>query len=485
MRTIMKINSLKPGFGRILCLSIMAMLMMNQVAFSQNDDCDCKVTFDHMIEKLEANYIGLKHFEAKGKGPEYESRKKEFSAKSSGIKGPDCAAFLQDFLDYFEDGHLYVIERPQYEGEKLDSVHRKIETKRKTVEALQKTLASQKAQGDDPVVGTYKDDVSEFIVIKEDDAYVLYIAESKNEQVKPGEVKAFFKPVGDRFRGTYYTYGHVPRFGKAGLYKENTLLRIESSILIKTDTEFKRELGMANFEGTEWPTVQKLDEDNVLLSIPRFSVSRDVWNRVTKENKDVLRNAKNLIVDIRGNRGGNAIYFSIFNLFADSEMPGGQGHVLASEDNLTYFKRNLQYSKKIYQPVVDAIESNMGEIVDGPLYPKRNYRRLKSSKIENVAILTDEACMSAAESFIIHARQNSTLVKTFGSPTDGVIDYTSVNAVKLESGRQNILLGYPTSSLHKQIPENGYNKTGIVPDVPIDTSVKDKVAFIMEYYKSN
>ena len=53
MRTIMKINSLKPGFGRILCLSIMAMLMMNQVAFSQNDDCDCKVTFDHMIEKLD------------------------------------------------------------------------------------------------------------------------------------------------------------------------------------------------------------------------------------------------------------------------------------------------------------------------------------------------------------------------------------------------------------------------------------------------
>ena len=127
----------------------------------------------------------------------------------------------------------------------------------------------------------------------------------------------------------------------------------------------------------------------------------------------------------------------------------------------------------------------MGQIVDGPLYPKRNYKKRKKSRVENVAILTDEACMSAAESFILHCKQNSTLVKTFGSPTNGVIDYTSVNAVLLESGNQNIYFGYPTSSLHQRIPDDGFNKTGMLPDVPIDPSVKDKVAFIMNYYKTN
>lgn len=475
-------NYLAPSSWRIICFYLMAMLSTDQAAIAQSGDCDCEVTFNQLIEKLEANYIGLKHFRAKGKGAEYEARKADFASRAPGVKGPDCAAFLQNFLDYFEDGHLYVIERPQYEGSKLDSIHAKIDAERKTVEELQATLAVQKNEGGDRVIGTYKDHVSEFTLIRENDAYALYITRSTNEQVMPGEVKAIFKSVGDRFRGTYYTYGHMPRFMKAGLYKENTLLRIESSILIKTDTEFKRELGMADFEDTSWPTVQKLDEDNVLLSIPKFSVSRDDWNRITKDHKELLRNAKNLIIDIRGNRGGNAIYFSIFNLFADSEMPGGQGHVLASADNLAYFKRNLKFSKKIYQPVVDAIEAKMGEIVDGPLYPKRNYRRLKSSKVENVAILTDGACMSAAESFIIHSRQNSSLVKTFGSPTDGVIDYTSVNAVRLESGRQNILFGYPTSTLSTE-PEGRYNQTGMLPDVPIADSVKDKVAFIMAYYK--
>lgn len=466
----------------LLCLILLASTLKSTEVMAQDEDCDCKVAFDHLIEKVEANYIGLKHFEEKGKGPEYERRKAEFSGKAANVSGPDCAAFLQSFLNYFEDGHLYVIERPQYEGAKLDSINAKIEAEIKPVGELEQTLAKQKAAGDDPLIGKYKDQNSEFILIKDGEKYRLYITETKEDNIKPGEVKAFFKRTDRGLRGTFYSYGHMPRFMKGNLYKQGTLLRIESSIFIKTDAESKRELGMVNFEGTDRPTIQKLDEENVLLSIPKFSVAYEHWKQVTKENREVLKNAKNLIVDIRGNRGGNAIYFSIFNLFADSEMPGGQGHALASEDNLAYFKRNLQYSKKIYQPVVDAIQQNMGEVVDGPLYPKRNYRRLKSSKIENVAILTDEACMSAAESFIIHARQNSTLVKTFGSPTDGVIDYTSVNAVRIKSGRQNILLGYPTSTLSTST-EGGYNKTGIVPDVPIDEAVKDKVAFIMEYYK--
>jgi len=464
-----------------LCLFMCAALL-NPV-YAQKGDCDCEETFDQMIVKLEANYIGLKHFEAKGKGPEYEARKATFSEQSASVRGVDCAAFLQQFLDYFEDGHLYVIERPEYEGEKLDSIKAKISREKRSVEELQNLLKAQKAEDADLAIGTYRDHTSHFILVKERGEYKLYITESTNENVQPGELKASFKAVDGRFRGTYYTYGHLPRFMQGGLYKEGTLLRIESLILIKTDTEFEREVGMVNFDNTNWPTVQKLDSENVLLYIPRFSVDNKVWKDLIQENRKLLESAKNLIVDIRGNRGGNAIYFSIFDLFADSEMPGGRGEVLASQDNFEYFSRNLQYSKKIYQPVVDAIEQNMGQVVDGPLYPKRKYKRKKSSKIENVAILTDEACMSAAESFIIHSKQNSTLVKTFGSPTEGVIDYTSVNAVRLKSGRQNILFGYPTSTLHKQIPNNGYNPTGMVPDVPIAASVKDKVSYIIDYYK--
>ena len=392
------------------------------------------------------------------------------------------------FLDFFDDGHLYVIERPVYSQDQLDSIGFALREAKVDVEALEVTLSNQlwesKRAEQDQLIGKYNDGVSDLIVIKEGTWSNAYIVETSHENVVVGELKARFQEMNRTLRGVFYTYTHTPLFMKGGLYKDGMLLRVESSIWIKTGSDQQRELNAVNFEDTNFPTIQKIDDDNVLFTIPRFSVDNKVWRALVKEKRQLLLGAKNLIFDIRGNRGGNAIYLQLFNLFSDQEMPGGQGHVLASEDNLKYFERNMQYSKKIYEPVVMAIKENMGEVVDGPLYPKRNYRRDKRSKIEHVAILTDHACMSAAESFIIHAKQVSTLVQTFGSPTDGVIDYTSIGSVVLRaSGSQKIIFGYPTSTLHKDIPENGYNRTGIIPDVPIQKEVKDKVAFIMDYYK--
>ncbi|MEM7110542.1 MAG: S41 family peptidase, partial [Bacteroidota bacterium] len=120
----------------------------------------------------------------------------------------------------------------------------------------------------------------------------------------------------------------------------------------------------------------------------------------------------------------------------------------------------------------------------GPLYPKKRFKPA-NTKIRNVAILTDQGCMSAAESFILHSKRASTKVLTFGDRTAGVIDYTSVNTLPLHSGKQNIYFGYPTSTLHKEIPDKGYNRTGIIPDVPIPAKVKDKISYILDYYNVN
>ncbi|MCE7990680.1 MAG: hypothetical protein HEP71_01815 [Roseivirga sp.] len=467
---------------RIIGVLVVLAVVSGKTTLGQETECDCEATFIQMTEKLEANYIGLRHFQQRDKGPEYEQRKTKYAVKSGTVTGENCAEFLQEFLDYFQDGHLYVIERPKFEEAKMAAIEAKIEQERVDIVELREKLKVQKASNpDDEVLGEYKDGTSEFIIVKEGKVYNAYIVSSKNESVSPGEIKASFSPAVQGFRGTYYSYAHIPRFMKGGLYKDGTLLRVEGSIWIKTDSEKKRELSMVNFEGdTDWPTVQRLDDDNVLMSIPKFSVDYKVWQQVVKDNRETLMNARNLIIDIRGNRGGNAIYFSIFDLFSDQIRQASQGHVLASEDNKAYFSR---YNGKIYKQVVKDIEQRMGQIVDGPKYADGNIKRHKKSKVQNVAILTDEACMSAAESFILHAKGASSLVRTFGSPTDGVIDYTSVNAILLDSGDQRIYFGYPTSTWHKQIPDDGYNKTGIIPDVPIDVKVWDKVAFIMEYYK--
>src|SRR5690606_39399839 len=161
-------------------------------------------------------------------------------------------------------------------------------------------------------------------------------------------------------------------------------------------------------------------------------------------------------------------------------MQSCQGWVLASADTKTYFDRLAINSKELYGPVVERIENAMGQIVEGPIYPERSFKAFES-KIEQVAILMDHGSMSASESFILHSKDASDKVTTFGSPTAGTIDYTSINMVPLPSCERNILFGYPTGTLNKKVPNEGYNATGIVPDVPIPSKIKDKIKYIMAY----
>jgi hypothetical protein len=55
----------------------------------------------------------------------------------------------------------------------------------------------------------------------------------------------------------------------------------------------------------------------------------------------------------------------------------------------------------------------------------------------------------------------------------------------LDCEKYGISLGYPTYTLHDKTPNEGYNKTGIAPDIKIENSVKDKIGFILKYLADN
>jgi len=342
----------------------------------------------------------------------------------------------------------------------------------------------------DHIVGVYVDGFSEIAIIKEGEKkYKAYILSSTKEGVTPGELKASLTHDGNNYLGTYYSYGYQPRFVKSVLFKEKTIINFGSGALwAKTSSTYQREVDMINKSDPKLPTITKIDNKNVLFSIPTFSTPYQDFVNVVNDSKNTLIEAENLIIDVRGNRGGNAVYFSLIEMYATTEtlVAIPQGEVLASEDTKEYYKRMLQYSDKIYGRLVIEIEENMGKILPGPKYLDKKLK-IQPSNIQNVAILTDGATGSAAESFILHSKRVSNKVKTFGNPTYGMIDNTSVNNVKLKSSKnQNIYFVYPTSSMGEtNDPKhpNGYNEKGILPDVVIDKSVKDKVKFIMDYYK--
>src|SRR5690606_22798596 len=168
-------------------------------------------------------------------------------------------------------------------------------------------------------------------------------------------------------------------------------------------------------------------------------------------------------------------------VYANKNMQSEQGLVLASGDTKAYFERLAENAEHLYGPVVERIKNAMGQIVEGPEYPERHFEAFES-KIEQVAILMDHGSMSASESFILHSKDASDKVTTFGGPSGGTIDYTGINMVPLPSCGRNIYFGYPTSTLDKEVPNKGHNATGILPDVPIPSNIQNKINFIMDYY---
>ena len=422
----------------------------------------------------------------------YNVNKLEFSKKAINTQSEKCSELLSEFLKQFNDGHLFVFERPKYSEEEVNIYKKYVKSKLKDPKTMNELISIQRDLKQNTIegkiVGKYTDGKSKIGIIKEKGNYNAYILETVEENVEVGELKASLKYDNNEYSGTYYNYNHEPRFIQGTLFKEGTILSMTMVLWAKIESDFKREVEMLNVDDPNMPTIQKIDEKNTLFSIPTFSTPYQSFAELVKNNYSILENSENIIFDIRGNRGGNAVYFSFIELYAtEAVLKSTQGQTFASEDTKIYYERMRQHSEEIYGTVVKEIENNMGKIISGPKYSDQQLE-LHPSKIKNVAILTDGAVGSAAETFILHSKQVSSKVTTFGSPTYGMIDQTSVNSIILKTSKDlNIYFGYPTSSLggNDERHPNGYNKTGILPDISIKDSVKDKVQFVMDYYKNN
>ncbi len=467
------------SFVFIVCCSPLS----GQQSEKKTSACDCKEAFNDLVDKLENNYIGLKQMQISGENEGYTDRKLKFRQKSVDVIPANCTEFLNDFLDYFHDGHLFAFERPNHSESDLLEYEKRVKDAKLDKEHLKQGLSTEKetanSEGKDQIMGNWTDGTSVFVVLKVENDYHAYIRETTKEGVEAGELKAVFSPKEKGYSCRYYSYQYSPIYIRGDVFKSGQLLVAGHVMWKRVPPSFSVYTNEVN--DLRLPTVEAIDANTTLLTIPSFMVDYQVFKNFIAANKKLIKNAPTLIIDIRGNRGGNGIYFPLIEMYATQNMEGGQGLVLASEDNLAYFERQMEYAKKIYEPVVKSIKGNFGEIVDGPLYPGKKFK-IQASKIKNVAILTDNACASAAESFIIHSKRASSKVKTFGSPTDGMIDYTSVNSLLLKSEKQYIYFGYPTSTLHKEIPNKGFNKTGILPDIPIEKHVEDKIDYIVDYY---
>jgi len=462
-----------------ICLSVTACSngkLSATNAQEQKKPCDCAKSYNELVEKLELNYIGLALIRNTKKYQEYETLKKKFASQSNHQTESSCTQFLLKFLSFFEDGHLYVIEYPRHKKESLKKQQLFLSKSKKTRKEINEMLLDTS----DVLVGKWSDGESVFAMVKNDSLLDGYLIGSTRKDVEIGNLKLRLSKTSNGYQGTYFSFDFNTKYVTANPYKKNNKLKL----IMGGSRTWIRSKDEKIITSINQPKITKINNVHTVLTIPSFSFNFKDFKKFLNENKKTIKNTKHLIIDIRGNTGGNTIYFPLLKYFATQTLTSRQGYVLASPDNKAYFEKFIGFGRsKVYSPLLKRMAKN-GEIVDGPAYTDRKFKKTKNM-IDQVSILTDGGCMSASESFILHAKGASKKVMTFGTPTAGVIDYTSTNSIPLKhSGSQNIYFGYPTGTLHKDILKNGFNKKGIFPDVYTPSSTSNLIQFVINHYNN-
>jgi C-terminal processing protease CtpA/Prc len=318
--------------------------------------------------------------------------------------------------------------------------------------------------------------------------YVGVILESENPEWKKGEVKL---ELSSEF-GTSYQINFM--MGDHSLEKTSGQ---------QTDLEVIDIDGLGKWMKI-WPEVENAKkrsdielnydkfhisyiDDMPYLRLPDFySVDPSYIDSLMQAHHDRILKSDFMIVDIRGNGGGNdATYFPVlpYVLSGPVEMPSN-GFWL-SEDNTEYLISAMAASKGFtveeYKEK-DKKEYDMFNDNRGTAYFKGNGKwTFTADTIYNspkkVILLIDKEVGSSGETFIYRASQSDRVV-VYGQNTAGVVD--GFNGFPFDIGCFTVV--FPTSYRAPDLKENPIDPYGIAPDVYVDEK-EDVLAYAIEHMK--
>lgn len=448
--------------------------------------CDCQAAFDELTRKIESNYVGYALSKDEIEDA-YRDRVRDYRELVDDTNALSCVATLQKFLTFFKDGHLFASQFPNYSQAENEASKASLRQRTYDAESVKTYLAnSGKSSGE--LEGVWTDGTTRYGIVRNrnDDwpyQYVAVALASPNPE-KVGELKLGVNLRDGEYEGVYYSNAYSPRYAKLDLARDNTLLGIWGGLLWgKVNFSDRASIDSTPLYNPTRPTIEHLRDSTVLLTIPTFLVDKPVLDSLLLGNQEALTTCRSLIIDIRGNSGGNGIYFDLMSLYAEKPLKSEIGLALASADNLAYFS---QFAKggadDPYQPVVDDMKQSMGKIVRGPRFSDSQLPTVPSN-LRKVIILTDRTNISAAETFILYSKGASDKVVTIGTNTGGVVDYNNINMVKISCERLGMLFGYPMYTLNDHILKDGFNNKGIPPNVFSEKKGRELIEYAMEYLR--
>lgn len=441
----------------------------------------CATNLALLERKLMLDYAGYT-LELKGERlTQFASMKRAAQQRADRTTGNDCYFVLNDFVEWFDDPHLFV-----YQSTRIDTA----ETTRRAaaVQRLNVTEASARAYYTrrrtklDPIEGIWYDRGVRVAVIPDSTLgagrFVAVMLSSDTSIWQPGTVRAHFTR---RPNGGYDAQVSEPNYAlahrRAEIYR-HVLLRMSPGIWGKEFPVPPADSGTLDPVDPHRPVVYRRN-GTLVFAIPSHSGFKPALDSLVAQYRDEMSHADKLIIDLRGNEGGGSGMTNDLEPFLSLEeelpnpFPTDRPLMLSSDDQIAYARRAFGSDTTAFvRGLLERLRAHPGELV--PLNDPADTTKkvdprdwVVSTGPKRVGVLIDRGTVSASEVFVLYALR-SPRATVFGEPTAGALDYQSTSIVPLSPNEKRWYLGYGTITRGPGLPAGGMRGKGIPPQVPLD-----------------
>jgi len=453
------------------------------VALFSQTDCKCDELLKQVIHKVETEYPGFIEKTKNING--YTSFKNALIDSVKYAPGKNCQHFLEQYCNYFKDGHLVLTAKTTNNGVASKT---NIELADFELSDFEKYLL----KSEDKLEGIWKSEGYNIGLKKQKDGYIGFIISSENKSWLPKEIK--FK-LSDNNDAIYFKGNHSEVKEKYQVCKDCILYfeGIQVSFVRELPKPILPKDSISNYlNEIEGFYVKPISKRTLLLRISSFDYNYvDRINELIQTNNARISNTENLIIDLRGNGGGtDNAYKSLLPFLYTNPVRYLSGEYLVSQtlidnlENWTNSADTLKYADEItsVRKDINRMKANVGKFI--PYSEDEMYGFTQQNSIypfpQMVAILVDKKCGSSTEKFILDAKQ-SKKVKIMGTTTYGAVDYVSALEFKLVC--QDFTLYMPTVRMMR-LPDYPIDNIGIQPDIYLDKFVDDWVDYAKRYLEN-
>mgnify|MGYP003531211872 FL=1 len=450
-------------------------LFVSNSVFAQQQDCSCNQAFEKLIVKIETEYPG---FEYKTKDlVAYNDFKENLAKQVVQATKEGCPTLLKKYANYFKDPHMWV------SSSILSSISESTTSRNSIVVDIvdfKQKIESSK----DKYEGIWSYESYTFGLKKTgENEYTGFVIEAKSPLWKPKDIK--FK----LFSNGTFEYALLDRTLQTGNYQfHNEGILFLDGVNIPLLKQSPKPTASAQQIKEKLQELQgfyfkKINTKTAIVKFPSFEYHHlKTIDSLIENNKNLLEESQNLIIDLRGNPGGTTdAYQKLLPYISGKNIHHLGAEFLATQtyiNNLQAYKKTLNKDSPSegIDNQIKKLEENLGKFVNFAS-EKPETIPLASKSPKNVIVLADKGTGSSAEYFLIIAKQ-SKKVKIIGTPSYGALDYG--NAYTIDFGCKDYQLFMPTYRALR-LPDFPIDNIGVQPDLFIDKSVKDWISFAVDY----